>query len=100
MQKVIIMEDFETAQEAAEYVNTLAESCILTIEAQAGQINLSLQQLLTLTSGQTFDLAPLPPKVKLLINGVVIGDGFLVELNGRVGVKIASLTGQGLPHAG
>ncbi len=96
------MEDFETTTEAAgtaEHVGAMADSCMLTIEAQAGQIHLSLQQLLNLNSGQIFDLTTIPPKVKLLVNNVVIGDGFLVEFNGRVGVKIASLNGQGLLHA-
>jgi flagellar motor switch/type III secretory pathway protein FliN len=69
----------------------LLDNLMFNLNAQAGQISLSMQQLLNLASGQVVDLAPLPPKVQLLINGVIIGDGYLVEINGRLGVKIANL---------
>ncbi len=71
--------------------NKLADNLSITITAQAGQVMLSIQQLLDLSVDQIIDIAPLPPKVSLLANGITIGDGYLVELNGRLGVKIARL---------
>ena len=64
-------------------------SLCLTIEV--GQVHLSLKQLLELKLNDTLDFAGLPPKVKLVLNHVIIGEGYLVEFNGRLGVKISNL---------
>ena len=71
--------------------NNLLNNLSIQITAQAGQVMLSIQQLMALSLDQVIDIAPLPPKVALLANGVNIGDGYLVELNGRLGVKISRL---------
>lgn len=69
----------------------LLKNLSITISAEAGQIILSLQQLVNLEVNQILDIASMPPKVNLLVNGVNIGNGYLVEINGRVGVRIAHL---------
>ncbi len=83
-------EDFSKYQN--EKINgNLLKNLSITVSAEAGQIILSLQQLVNLEVNQVLDIAPMPPKVNLVVNGVNIGNGFLVEINGRVGVKIAHL---------
>jgi flagellar motor switch/type III secretory pathway protein FliN len=66
---------------------------MLTVTAEIGNVTMSLQQLLALQIGDVFDFAGLPVAVRLMTNGLYIGDGHLVEINGRVGVKIFKLSG-------
>jgi len=75
----------------SEDLNHLSDSLELKLIAEAGATLISLKKLLTLSAGDIFDIADLPPKVNLVINNVVIGYGTLVEFNGRIGVKITSL---------
>jgi len=75
----------------AQDLNHLSDSLELKLIAEAGATLISLKKLLTLSVGDIFDIADLPPKVNLVINNVVIGYGTLVEFNGRIGVKITSL---------
>ncbi len=82
-------DDTQIPQELINH--SLLNDLSVTVVAQAGQVMLSVQQLLELSLDQVIDIAPLPPKVSLLVNGINIGDGYLVELNGRLGVKIARL---------
>lgn len=83
-----------TSEEPPQAVSQqLTESLEVKLTAEAGSISISLKRLLELSPGDILDVAALPPKVKLLVNNTVIGNGFLVELNGRIGVKITNLTG-------
>lgn len=61
------------------------------VTAEAGQLLLSLEGLQKLRIGDILDLAELPPQVTLMLNGLVLGHGYLVEINNRVGVKLISL---------
>ena len=61
------------------------------ITVEAGSLDLTLDRLLTMQVGDIFEFAGLPAKVKLMANGSLLADGYLVEINGRIGVKIANL---------
>lgn len=63
----------------------------LSLTAVSGQVSLSLDELLGLRVGDAFPIGEFPARVKLFLNGVLIGSGYLVEFNGRVGVKIANI---------
>lgn len=69
----------------------LAANLQLKLSAEAGSILISLERLLNLQAGDVLDLANLPPQVNLVLNGLVIGSGLLVEVNGRIGVQISHL---------
>ncbi len=73
------------------FQNSPLNNISLLVSAEAGSVMISLKRLLSLKPGDILDIAELPPKVNLVINGKIIGDGYLVEFNGRLGVKIASL---------
>ncbi|WP_263768574.1 type III secretion system cytoplasmic ring protein SctQ [Propionivibrio soli] len=61
-----------------------------------GERTLSLGELKTLQPGQTLDLGrPLGSAVSIRANGALIGHGELVEVDGRLGVTIASLAESG-----
>jgi|GEM_PF-5373564 len=77
------------AHEPAKVINP--NHIELPVIAVAGQITLSLQQLLELKIGDALDVGELPATVKLLANNVLIAYGYLVEFNGRLGVKISKL---------
>ena len=58
-----------------------------------GETMLTLGEMKALQVGQSFDLTrPLSSAVRLRINGALIGIGELVEIDGNIGVTIASLT--------
>lgn len=64
------------------------EKMKLTIRCDVGEIMLSLNQIISLTHGTILDLDSLPPKVTLNLNNRQIASGILVELNGRLGVRV------------
>lgn len=61
------------------------------INIEAGSVDLSLEELANLKHGDILDFAGLPPKVKLVLNGSFLAEGYLVEFNGRLGVKLIRL---------
>ena len=64
----------------------------IRLSFDVGSKVVSLQELQTMQPGQTLDLGrPLQEYVTVRANGVVVGTGQLVEIDGRLGVSIASL---------
>lgn len=57
-----------------------------------GECTLPLHELSSLAAGYQFDLA-LPPQrtVNLRVNGARIGEGELIDIDGRIGVAITRL---------
>ena len=60
-----------------------------------GDIELTLAELKALVPGQVIDLAREPGSaVRVTVNGRRIGAGEIVEIEGRLGVRITELTGR------
>lgn len=69
----------------------LMEEAELVLEVRVGQARLSVQELASLRVGQVVDLgAPLGQPVSLVAGGEVIGAGELVNVEGRLGVRVTS----------
>jgi flagellar motor switch/type III secretory pathway protein FliN len=64
------------------------EEIKLVIRCDIGEIMLSLDQIMNLSHGTILNLDSLPPKVILSLNNRQIARGVLIELNGRLGVRI------------
>ena len=59
---------------------------------ELGERSLSLHELQTLAPGFTFDLGrDLRQAVQIRANGMLIGTGELVDIDGRIGVVVTSL---------
>ena len=68
------------------------EELPLTILFELGEIELSLAELKALVPGQVIDLAREPGNaVRVTVNGRRIGAGEIVEIEGRLGVRITEL---------
>ena len=63
----------------------------LKIVCEIGQVNLTLNELLQLKSGSIIQLGEFKQIVKLSIDAQYIAEGFLVEVEGQLGVKIVKL---------
>jgi type III secretion protein Q len=64
----------------------------VTVSFDLGSIELRLDELDRLTVGSILRLnAPSPPEVSMRVNGQRVGEGDLVEVDGRLGVQIRAL---------
>lgn len=81
----------DMAESAAEPV--ALDELEVTLTFVVGQTTLSLGELKTLAPGASFELpAPVSEAVTIQANGKAIGTGELLEVGGRVGVRITKLT--------
>jgi type III secretion protein Q len=70
------------------------EDLSLKVVFDLGEIELTLAELRRLVPGQTMDLARPPGHtVRMSVNGRRIGAGEIVEIEGRLGVRISELAG-------
>lgn len=66
----------------------------IRLDFDLGEVELTVGELRTLVAGHCFDLAKLPEKaVGIRVNGRRIGAGEIVEIDGRLGVRITELAG-------
>ena len=86
----------KSSQISIDNLDSLFENLVFSVTAEDGQVLFPLIQLISMQPGDVFDLAELPPRVNLVINGKIFGCGYLVELNGRVGLRVASIEGLAL----
>ncbi len=68
------------------------EAANMVVTCQVGVINMTFAKLLELKSGDALVIGDLPSLVDLKVNDVKVAEGVLVELNGRLGVKIIART--------
>jgi type III secretion protein Q len=68
------------------------EALPLRVVFDLGDVELTVAELRSLVPGQTIDLAREPGSaVRITVNGVRIGAGEIVEIEGRLGVRITEL---------
>lgn len=68
------------------------DSLPVTLSFSLGERTIEYRQLSELASGYVFDLAlPVSQAVQIRANGTRIGEGELVEIDGRIGVAISRL---------
>jgi len=67
----------------------------LKVVFDLGEIELSLPEVRALVPGQVIDLGRLPTQaVRVSVNGRRIGTGEIVEIEGRLGVRLLELAGR------
>jgi type III secretion protein Q len=89
-------DDFEEADEAetAEPILVSVDELPVDLRFELGEARLTVGELRTMAAGFTFDLGKdFRAPVGIRANGRVIGSGELVEIDGRVGVRVAELFG-------
>ena len=69
----------------------MAEHGCLTVTIEAGRLQITLGELIKLSSGDVLELKPYPVELKLRVGENYIAEGILVEINGRVGVQITTM---------
>lgn len=68
------------------------EDLRVVVDFDLGELVLPLRTLRTLAVGQVFELdRPLPSGVRMRANGQLLGEGDLVEIDGRLGVTLTRL---------
>lgn len=71
------------------------EEVTLKVVFDLGEIELSLPEVRALVPGQVIDLGRLPTQaVRVSVNGRRIGTGEIVEIEGRLGVRLLELAGR------
>lgn len=73
----------KTALAATDLIN-------LQLSCDIGAVSLSLAQINKLVVGDYVEFNKWPSKVKLRLNGSLFAEGYLVEINGMIGVKITN----------
>lgn len=92
-----------TANPASSPASTLAaiESVPFRVAFDLGERTMTLGEIKALQCGQPLTLdRPLSQAVSMRVNGMLIGQGELVEIDGRLGVAITVLAGTPAPKAG
>jgi type III secretion protein Q len=80
----------ETPDDGSAQIDVDAIPVMLSFDL--GEISLPLAALRELSAGQTFDLGrPLAGAVRVRANGALVGEGELVEVDGRLGVALTRL---------
>lgn len=64
-----------------------------TVKCEIGHVAISLNELLNLKIGDCLEFMRWPGKVKLKLNDYLFAEGYLVELDGMLGVKITNNLG-------
>ena len=63
------------------------------LDVVVGEKEFTLREIQNLAEGSVLDLNPAKqPRVRVKLNGRVAGDGELLEINGRLGVRIVTWT--------
>ena len=69
--------------------NNTKQELTIRIDCQIASLELDIQQANSLLAGEVLTLhKELPPLVDLMYNGRIIANGQLINLDGRLGVKI------------
>jgi type III secretion protein Q len=91
-----ISEPGGAAQPAASSLPAVpVEEVNLKVVFDLGEIELSLPEVRALVPGQVIDLGRLPTQaVRVSVNGRRIGTGEIVEIEGRLGVRLLELAGR------
>ncbi len=77
--------------EASERTEALGSETTVEVEVRLGQLPMSFRELATLAPGQVLSLdVPLHQPVELVSQGRVIGTAELVNVEGRLGVRVLS----------
>lgn len=84
------MDESAYAAENNESANSdqIMKNVLLNLSCEIAKVNLSLGEILQLKIGSTINIPEFPPLVRLKLNDQYIAEGMLVQINGRVGVKI------------
>ena len=78
--------------EASQVVETMAIELVFEV----GRQSLPVHELRTIQPGFTFELdSPLAAPATIRANGRVIGKGELMEVDGRLGVRVTEMAGNG-----
>lgn len=64
------------------------DSIALRVGCEVGQVEISIDKLKNLSEGQTLQFNSTAESVYITVNGVRMGEGMLVEVEGKVGVKV------------
>lgn len=85
----LTMENVMTQPEAAPGVDATLDDLTLKLLCQVGSVELSLQQLRQLGAGSILQLnPPMQDGVDLMINGLRVGRGQLVQIGDGLGVRV------------
>jgi type III secretion system YscQ/HrcQ family protein len=85
----------ETVSAESPAVRTKPDFGVLPVRLHVilGEKNLTLAEANSLAAGSVLDLDLPAGPVRLAVNGRIVGDGELVEIDGRLGVRIAGWRG-------
>ena len=85
-----------TSPASSDEAATSLQALPVRLSFDLGELGLTLAQVQALQPGQTLELGhPLAAGVNIRANGLLIGEGDLVEIDGQWGVAIRSLLRQG-----
>lgn len=85
-----------TSPASSDEAATSLQALPVRLSFDLGELSLTLAQVQALQPGQTLELGhPLAAGVNIRANGLLIGEGDLVEIDGQWGVAIRSLLRQG-----
>lgn len=60
------------------------------LKCEVGAVNLSFQEISELKVGDSIEFIKWPGKVKLRLNNLIFAEGYLVEINNMLGIKITN----------
>jgi flagellar motor switch protein FliN/FliY len=72
-------------------LNNSLDQIDLCVNIEVCKVNLTLEKLLHLQVGDIVQTNVVPAAVKLVVNGQLIAEGFLVKLNDKSGVRITKI---------
>lgn len=64
------------------------DSIALRVGCEVGQVEISIDKLKNLSEGQTLQFNNTAQSVYITVNGVRMGEGMLVDVEGKIGVKV------------
>ena len=85
---ITVQED--TIQDKAPNHMANLEHANLIVKCEIGTVLITLKQLTSLKSGDVIDIGELFQLAKLTINGSYVAQGELVNIDGRLGIKLHS----------
>ena len=81
-----------TSPASSDEAATSLQALPVRLSFDLGELSLTLAQLQALQPGQVLQLGhPLSAGVHIRANGVLLGEGDLVEIDGQLGVSVRSL---------
>jgi type III secretion protein Q len=99
---VSVEESGTTSEDSSNSAASVAplDDVALKLVFDLGELEQSLQETRALTPGQIIDLGRIPAQaVRVSVNGHRIASGEIVEIEGRLGVRILELAGRNEPPA-